>query len=199
MMRSWLILAVAGTALAAAGPSALGKLALEAGLPGLAAWLITDPGVQGVALYRVGKYPQADAAFAASGRDSTYNRGLSLAATGNYALSRAYFDAVLFANPADSQARDNRNVVAALVPPVIGQGNESGRIATLVVPPTNGPVVSSFATESRPLGDGRRVADDAWLATLPDDPGEFLRLRLADEHERRLSLGLTPPEEGDPW
>jgi len=194
-MRRLALLAVALAALGVAGPQALGKLALEAGLPGLAARLIPLPGVRGVALYRSGKYPQADLAFAASGRDSTYNRGLSLAATGNYALSRAYFDAVLFANPADSQARDNRNVVAALAPQVIGEGNESGRIATRVVAPP----VATFAAESRPLDGGRRVADDAWLATLPDDPGEFLRLRLADEHGRRLMLGLTPPEEGDPW
>ena len=195
MMRKLALMAVAVAALVAAGPSALGKLALEAGLPGLAARLIAHPGVRGVALYRKGDYAQADAAFAASGRDSTYNRGLSLAAIGNYALSRAYFDAVLFANPADSQARDNRNVVAGLLPPVIGVGNESGRIATRVTAPP----VATFAAESRPLDAGRRVADNAWLATLPDDPGEFLRLRLADEHERRLSLGLTPPEEGDPW
>ncbi len=194
-MRRLAVLAVALTALAVAGPQALGKLALEAGMPGLAAHLIRTPDVRGAALYRSGDYPAADAAFAASGRDSTYNRGLSLAATGNYALSRAYFDAVLFANPADSQARDNRNVVAALVPPVIGEGNESGRIATRVTAPP----VATFAAESRPLDGGRRVADDAWLATLPDDPGEFLRLRLADEHQRRLSLGLTAPEEGDPW
>ena len=60
-------------------------------------------------------------------------------------------------------------------------------------------------TETDPRRLGRRldagglVADAAWLATIPDDPGEFLRLRLADEHRRRLSLGQTPPEEGDLW
>jgi Ca-activated chloride channel family protein len=115
-------------------------------------------------------------------------------------LSRAYFDAVLFAAPGDSEARENRNVVAALIPPVIGEGNESGRISVKAIAVAGGP-----PTETDPRRLGRRldagglVADAAWLATIPDDPGVFLRLRLADEHRRRLSLGQTPPEEGDLW
>ena len=49
------------------------------------------------------------------------------------------------------------------------------------------------------LDAGGLVADATWLESIPDDPAEFLRLRLADEHRRRLSLGQTPPEEGDLW
>ena len=107
---------------------------------------------------------------------------------------------MLFAAPGDSEARENRNVVAALIPPVIGEGNESGRISVKAIAIAGRP-----ADRSRPRRLGRRldagglVADAAWLATIPDDPGEFLRLRLADEHRRRLSLGQTPPEEGDLW
>lgn len=106
---------------------------------------------------------------------------------------------MLFANPADSEARENRDRVAGLYDPVVGQGDEAGRIAVQVVVPPEGPPTERFSADSPPLGPGRRVADDAWLATLPDDPGEFLRLRLSDEYTRRLSLGFTPPEEGDPW
>ena len=61
------------------------------------------------------------------------------------------------------------------------------------------PRLERFSAVRRPIGEGQRVADDAWLATLPDDPGEFLRLRLRDEFARRVSLGLTAPEAGDPW
>lgn len=196
-----LALATAGlAALALAGPTALGRLALMAGLPGLAAPLIADPAVRGVALYRAGHYAAADDAFREAGRGSTFNRGVSLAATGNYPLSRAYFDAVLFAAPGDSEARENRNLVAALVPPVFGEGNEAGRISAKAIATEGG-----VPTEADPRRLGRRleagglVADMGWLATIPDDPGEFLRLRLADEHRRRLSLGQTPPEEGDLW
>lgn len=201
LARPVLALAAAGLAcLAVAGPSALGRLALMAGMPGLAAPLIAKPAVRGVALYRAGRFAEADDAFRAAGRGSTYNRGLSLAATGDYPLSRAYFDAVLFAAPGDSEARENRNVVAALIPPVIGAGNEAGRIGVEAIALPGGmPIDEDPRRLGRRLDAGGLVADDAWLATIPDDPGEFLRLRLADEHRRRRSLGQTPPEEGDLW
>lgn len=200
-MRVAVALAAAGlAALVMAGPTALGRLALMAGLPGPASALIADPAVRGVALYEAGRFAEADDAFRAAGRGSTYNRGLSLAATGDYALSRAYFDAVLFAAPGDSEARENRNVVAALVPPVLGAGNESGRISVKPIALPGGPPTDADPRRlGRPLDAGGLVADANWLATIPDDPGEFLRLRLADEHRRRLSLGQTPPEEGDLW
>ena len=171
-----------------------------AGLPGTAAALIADPAVAGVALYRAGRFEAADDAFRAAGRSSTFNRGVSLAATGDYPLARAYFDAVLFAAPGDSEARENRNLVNALIPPVVGEGNEAGRISVVPIAVPGGTRTGANARElGRRLDAGGLVADAAWLATIPDDPGEFLRLRLADEHRRRLALGQTPPEEGSLW
>lgn len=195
-----LVLLLAGLAtLALAGRAPLARAALLLGWPRLAAPLIHDPAAQGVALYLAGDYAGADDAFRRAGRGSTYNRGLSLAATGDYPLSRAYFDAVLFSNPADSQARENRNAVNDLIPPVQGQANAAGRIAATAIATPGGSPVDEIKRLGRPLDAGRRVADAEWLATLPDDPAEFLRLRLAEEYRRRLSLGLTPPQEGDPW
>ncbi|HRO13315.1 MAG TPA: hypothetical protein PK452_17455 [Amaricoccus sp.] len=201
MTRLALLLAAAGiAALAAAGPAPIGRLALMAGLPGLAAEFIADPAVRGVALYRAGRYQEADDAFRTAGRGSTFNRGVTLAATGDYPLSRAYFDAVLFAAPGDSEARENRNIINALIPPVIGEGNEAGRISvTPIAVPGGMPIDEDIRVRGRRLESGGLVADETWLAGIPDDPGEFLRLRLADEHRRRLALGKTPPEEGDPW
>ncbi len=193
-----LVLAGIGlAALALAGAPGLSKLALSLGSPGIAARLTSDPAVKGVALYRAGDYPAADRAFAQAGRSVTYNRGLSLAALGDYPLSVAYFDAVLFANPADSQARDNRNMVARYAPVVVGESDGHGRIAVTVAQAEE--PVELFSADYRPPGEGGRVADDSWLAGLPDDPGEFLRLRLADENRRRISLGFVPHEGGDPW
>ncbi|MEZ5797744.1 MAG: hypothetical protein R3D63_09910 [Paracoccaceae bacterium] len=186
-------------ALAGAGRDALAKAALVAGLPGLAAMVLDDPAVGGVALYLARDYTGADLAFRTAGRGSTYNRGLSLAATGDYPLARAYFDAVLFANPADSEARENRNVVAALIPPNLGEANKAGRIAATIIATPGGSPVDEIKRLGRQLEEGRRVADADWLAGLPDDPGLFLRLRLAQEHDRRLSMGLTAAEEVDPW
>ena len=48
-----LLVAIAGlAALAVAGPGALGRLALHAGLDRPAAWLLSDPAARGVALKR---------------------------------------------------------------------------------------------------------------------------------------------------
>ena len=200
-MRLPLLLAAAGiAALAVAGPAALGRIALMAGLPGAATALIADPAVRGVALYRAGRTEEADGAFKAAGRSSTFNRGVTLAASGDYPLARAYFDAVLFAAPGDSEARENRNLVDALIPPVMGVGNEAGRISVVPIATPGGmPADATARVQGRRLDAGGLVADAAWLATIPDDPGEFLRLRLADEHRRRLALGQTPPEEGGLW
>ncbi len=198
MIRAGLL--VAGlAALLIGGSGPLSKAAFMLHLPRLAARLATDPAVRGVALYQAGDWRGADDAFRAAGRGSTYNRGLSLAATGDYALSRAYFDAVLFANPSDSQARENRNVVAALAPRTLGEGNASGRIAATAIATPGGASVEEIKRIGRPLEEGRRVADADWLASLPDDPAAFLRLRLAEEHSRRVAMGLTASEEGDPW
>ena len=198
MIRAALALAGAA-ALALAGKAPLAKLQLILHLPGLAAALLDDPAVKGVALYRAGDYAAADDAFRQAGRGSTYNRGLSLAATGDYPLSLAYFDAVLFTNPADSMARENRNVVNALVPPHLGEANAAGRIAAEAIAVSGGSPVDEIKRLGRQLDEGRRVADADWLAGLSDDPGEFLRLRLEAEHKRRLAMGLTAPEGGDPW
>ncbi|MDN3712671.1 hypothetical protein QWZ10_14640 [Paracoccus cavernae] len=127
--RLILLLALAVLCLGVAGPAALGRLALVAGLPSLAVPLLASPLERGVALYRAGDYAAADAAFAEAGRSQTYNRGLSLAAVGEYPLSVAYFDAVLFVNPADAEARRNRELVLTMYPPHQGDSVVPGRIS----------------------------------------------------------------------
>ncbi|WP_269583848.1 hypothetical protein [Roseibium sp. Sym1] len=177
---------------------------LRTGVPGGAA-LLNNPAVQGLALYRSGNYEAADAAFAEAGRGQTFNRALTLAATGKHALSVAYFDAVLFANPADAEARTLRDMVDKMVAKTRGDSVAPGRLA--------GHGGNSYHPEKSPWGlpgtpdpEWQRkitargyVASASWLDTLIDDPGEFLRLRLAREYERRAELGLIRPSEGDPW
>lgn len=198
------LLALALTCLAAAGPQALGRLALLGGLPGLAAQLLSDPAERGVALYRAGHHAGADAAFAQSRQRQTYNRALSLGATGQYALSVAYFDAVLYYNPADAEARRNRELVAALDPDVVGASIVPGRIVGRggldPGPPTAIRTAGVQDPEwQRPITARGMVANDDWLETLPDDPGEFLTLRLRAEYERRAALGLLRAPGAEPW
>lgn len=204
-MRPALIALAALAALAVAGPEALGRLALHAGLDRAAAALLDDPAARGVALYRLGDYTAADADFARAGRSQTYNRGLSLAAVGDYPLSVAYFDAMLFVNPADEQARANRDLVAAMVPPKRGITTAPGRIKGAGgLDPGDVPISDLLANASGPEWERRLdakglAATDQWLDTITDDPGEFLKLRIRAEFDRRAGLGLIRPEEGDPW
>ncbi len=193
-----------------AGPDAFGKLGLELGLPGLAAPLIQDPVSRGVALYRAGDYRGADEAFAKAGRVATYNRGNTLALTGNYPLAVAYFDAALFADPSDADARTNRELVAKLVPPVVGESNSIDGVAATVLTDQSDAAITArqipkakalapqFAVV-RPRTGSATVASSDWLATLPDDPGIYLKLRLKAEQERRQDLGMANPEEDTAW
>lgn len=203
-MRIAALIALGLGCLALAGPDALGRLALRAGLPQLAVPLLADPVERGVALYRAGDYARADTTFAKSGRSQTFNRGLSLAATGEYPLSVAYFDAVLFVNPADAGARRNRELVSTMYPPNQGTSVAPGRLEG------HGTLGPSEQTEQSAAGlldpgtmpkvEARGiVASDEWLATISDDPGEFLRLRLRAEYDRRAGQGLIRPHEAEPW
>ena len=204
-MRKLAVLVLALACLGVAGPQALGRLALIGGMPGLAAPLLSDPVEKGVALYRAGRYAQADDRLAHAGRSQTYNRGLSLAAIGQCPLSVAYFDAVLFTNPADAEARRNRDLVATMYPPHQGDSIVPGRIAGHGGNDEGPPQITLNAAGAQEPEWQRKieargiVASDDWLATISDDPGEFLKLRLKAEYGRRAALGLIRPREAEPW
>ena len=195
MNRPLVLLAAGLACVVLSGPEALGRLAMRAGLPG-APVLLSDPAARGLALYRSGDYAAADKTLAEAGRRQTFNRALTLAATGQHALSVDYLDAVLFANPADAEARRVRDLVDQMVPKVVGESVAPGRIAAV-----DGED-SSFMAD---MDMGKQVvargfaASDAWLETIVDDPGEFLRLRLEKEFERRAGLGMIRPAEGERW
>ena len=213
---SRLTLAAALLCAVAAGPQAWVKLIWHAGFPQLALALIRDDGARGAALYKAGRYAEADAVFAQIGRSATYNRGLTLAATGQYSLSVAYFDAVLFADRYDADARHNRDLVNALVPPVIGEAMGHGRIETILS--QAGVETAAFDPEapSQPIqaaqrdplradikrsvtGERRAAADAGWLDSLADAPGEYLKARIAAEMDRRRKDGEAHQKEPDRW
>jgi Ca-activated chloride channel family protein len=205
MKQIVLLLAAALTLAVLAGSQSFGRLALWTGHSGLAARWLTDPASKGIALWRSGQPEAADAQFEAAGRSQTFNRALTLAATGQYALATAYFDAVLFANPADAEARRLRDLVAAFVEPVTGQSIAPGRLAASGGGDTYQPLSDNIRPSTPDPSWQRKVdargfaASETWVRAIDDDPGEFLRLRLQSEYDRRSAMGLARPAEGDPW
>ena len=205
MRRAFALLILSIALLVIAGPAAIGTLALRLGWDRLAVALLQDDALRGVALYRLGDDVAADAAFARAGRSQTFNRALALAATGDYPLSVAYFDAVLFVNPADEQARAGRDLVASMYDPHRGDSTAPGRIMGHGgMPPPNEEIQAALVGAAsddlrRPLEARGLAASDEWLQSLTDDPGEFLQLRIQVEYDRRAQMGLIRPEAQDPW
>lgn len=212
-MRRYRYPALVATALAAAlvaGPAPLAKLLYLAGYPGLALPLLRGDATRGAALYALGRYAEADTIFAAIGRSATYDRGLTLAATGRYALAVAYFDAVLFANRWDEDARHNRDIIEPLVDPVTADVTVPGRIAAILREagidaaepdprdPT-APVMPRERDTRKPVDQKSLTASMAWIETLSDAPGEYLRKRLAAERARREAAGRAADPEPSPW
>jgi Ca-activated chloride channel family protein len=206
------LLLVALAAGIGAGPQAWGKLLWMAGAPQLAVALITDKAARAAVLYELGHYAEADRLFAEVGRSATYDRALTLAATGRYGLAADYFDAVLFTNRWDDEARRNRDIVGALVEPVIGEAMGHGRIRTILAEAgletqafnpkaPSAPILAPEERQStkRPIDERVVAASDDWLETLADAPGEYLAARLAAELERRRAAGAALPEEPSPW
>lgn len=205
-MRRAALLALALAALLGAGGDALGRLLLRVGLPAPA--LFTDPLWRGAALYRAGRWDEADAAFAEAGMRATFQRGLSLARTGAYQLSAAYFDAALYADPEDREARENRALVGALFNPVVGTSeiaygesvfgtrvdgreDEAGRATEQGDQHEN-----RWAALNPGHTERRAAADAAWLDAIEDAPMRYLAARLRAEQIRRFDMGLgAPPAE----
>ncbi|WP_298854016.1 tetratricopeptide repeat protein [uncultured Ruegeria sp.] len=221
----WLAIAgVACIALAFAlgGAAPFGRAALAIGLYPLAANLFSDPNWHGIALYRSGDFDKAAEAFKSAGNN--YNLGNAEARNGKLAAAlEAYDQAIGKGNP-DAQA--NFDVLAAfyagqqIEPEALGLFPErkSGPKAESFVARGNARAAgtgSEVTNSNTMLGlaeldsrgrlgvrrifdDKFMVADQRWLNQLSDVPGEFMAARIAQEHKRRVKLGLSPPEAESP-
>ena len=214
-----LVLLAAATAIALGGSAPYGRLALAIGLPAAAARLLEEPLWQGLALYRLGRYEAAAEAFRVAGPPASFNRGNALALAGRYKEAVEAYDAVLFRTPADAEARANRALVAVLVPPAgdellphgteppsgtptgapDGQSSDDGKPVPNVLSHDEVVALMRKLYVGKPFTDQSVVASREWLATLADEPGRFLKLRLMAERARRFELGLGMPPGDDPW
>lgn len=215
-----------GLAILCGGAAPFGRLALAVGLTGPARMLLRDPAWLGTAEARAGQYDKAADDFArAPGAD--YNTGVTLARAGRYAAALEAFDRAIAADPQDHQAQANFELISrvyagtaisteaafAIVErdkdgPVaeaeIGLGNV--RAAGTGDEATNtgtslgmAELVSREQRAVRKQFDDRfMLANDRWLRTLADVPGEYLAARIYEERKRRIAEGLSPPEPEDP-
>jgi Ca-activated chloride channel family protein len=196
---------------------------MELGLPGIAARIAPDPDLRGAALYRAGAFAEAASAFAEAGGD--YNLGLAAARAGDYATALVAWERVLAASPGDREALANHTLVAALLAgtefdtaappadrdregpaPLANPGQGKARAAGQGDEATNPktgfwmPEMTSEGLRRVPhLFDAQYMAaNDRWLATLEDQPGAYLRARLALEQKARIKAGTALPDPEDP-
>ncbi len=190
----------------AGGPLILGQMALSLNQPKVAAGLLNEPYWQGIALYRQGRYLDAAEAFRQAGPSASFNRGNALAQAGHYADALAAFDAVIARDPTDQEARENHALIKRFYNPPIAEAGP-GEVPSDALnnakqgpkPKWGWPANSHKEPNLRPgLVKRRFVANRQWLATLDDEPGLYLRARIAAEHQRRATLGLSPPPPEDP-
>ncbi|MEM7177052.1 MAG: hypothetical protein AAF503_05055 [Pseudomonadota bacterium] len=215
--------ALVAMVLALDGTRPLSRVALGLGLSDLAAALTDDPGLRGEALFRAGRYAAAAGAFAEAGQ--AYNQGLAAAWAGDYATALVAWDRVLAANPRDQETRANHKIVASLLAgmtfdpvPRFKRRDREGETVEADIgkgkgraegegDATNNPKSGFWMPEVAASGL-RRVpnifdeqfvaADRRWLATLEDQPGIYLRARLAAEQKRRDAAGTALPMAEDP-
>ncbi|HSI42109.1 MAG TPA: tetratricopeptide repeat protein [Xanthobacteraceae bacterium] len=264
-------LAIAALLAALAGGDRGGRLLLVAGLPAPAAALLKDPAWRGVALYRAGRFTDAEAMLRSTrSPEAAYNLGNAFAQTGQFAAAVKAYDIALKRNPGDADALANRALVleALKATATAAKGKAAGAANATATKESAGDTLQgddagvqsasgdgmagqreagsdtasigssrvdrrgdpqAGASESG-LGSSKGAATDSagragrsggstiaarsdappprraealdaagtgqatlqWLATLPDDPARFLRLRIAAEHQRRVAAGTAP-------
>lgn len=204
------------------GTAPFGRALIALGLPGPAAPLFSTPEWQGVAHYRAGQHVIAADRFAAA--KAYFNLGNAEAHRGRHAAALEAFDLAHARGHPDAKA--NFDVVAAyyaglgIDPDALallperkeGPTEESfvargdGRAAGTGSDVTNNNTMLGLAElQSRGQLGVRRIFDDKfmvadarWLEQLADVPGEYMAARIAQEHKRRVKLGISPPEPEDP-
>jgi len=98
-------------------PDQQGRVAFEQGDFAGAARHFADPMWRGVALYRAGRYADAEQSFArVDSPESDFNQGNALAMQGRYEAAVARYTRALQRKPGWREAETNRTIVAALVP-----------------------------------------------------------------------------------
>ena len=228
MRLRWLLCAAAvclGLSAVLGGTAPLGRVLLAAGLPRLAMPFLGDPGWHGIAAYRAGDWDAAEADFARAG--AMLNLGNARVHAGRYAAGLEAYDMGRLRGDAEASAnfdllsafyaglaldpetpinwfteKDGTGGPEMLAPEArgsaraAGTGSESTNAGALIGLPE---LDSRGRLGVRKVFDDKfMVANERWLATLADVPGDYLAARITHEFKRRRDLGLLPPDPEDP-
>jgi Ca-activated chloride channel family protein len=151
-----------------------------------------DPVRQGVALYRVGEYEKAAAAFArADTPEAAFDRGNALVMRGKYDAAIASYDRALARRPAWREAQANRDLALArkqLLAPMATGEEDTGQRAK--------PDEIVFDDQAKQPGPrqtetvaGANLGDDEvqalWLRRVQTKPADFLRAKFTYQLSRR--------------
>ena len=212
-MRTALLVIAAFMLAVFAGREGAASLALRAGAPFLTLALSADPHLRGLALYQRGAYADAAESLRIAGPKATFNRGDALARAGKYADAMAAFDAVIAREPANQDARTNRAIVLAFIKSETesdggsrAQGVDPGEQGTaenknnsMTMLEAEAAVRERAIKVTRPQEAKALIANEQWLSTLADEPGRYLKLRIAADYARRREQGLLAPIGEDEW
>lgn len=196
-----------------AGQTGLSHLSLRLGAPSLTLLWSDDPHLRGLALYRLQRYEEAAEALRLAGPKASFERGNALARAGKYRDALAAYDSVLAGDPEHQDAKTNRAIMAKLIdaPTEEGggsraQGSDPGeqkktenKNNSMTMAEAEEAVRQRAIQIQRPQEARALIADEQWLKTLSDEPGRYLKLRIAAEYQRRHELGIAPPPGDDPW
>jgi len=207
------------------GSAPFGRIALALGAPSLAELIFTHSEWRGIATYRSKQFDEAAALFDQSDTGD-FNAGVALAREGKFAASLEAFDRARAAFPEDDKAVANFDLIASIYaglevdPDAFVQwssrdegpqkeapvGLGTGRAASTGEGTTNSganmglpELISIRELSARKVFDDRfMLANDRWLQTLADVPGEYLASRILKEHKRRKALGIAQPDAEEP-
>lgn len=199
-----LILLIALTsvgAIALNGAAPFGRIMLSLGYPALAESMLKDPVWKGIALYRQGKFEAAVEMLREAGPEGYFYRANALARLGRYVPAVEVIDAHIYRIPNDTIARENREVFAELGK-VVGEGRDGQAgmpVALLVSAEKDALQLWREQGGRKKFSDQAIIASQQWLTTLPDEPGLYMKLRIAAEQEQRILSGNAMPPADSPW
>lgn len=160
-----------------------GQWLLDRGRFGEAAGRYADPLSKGVALYRADSLDAALEWFAhVPGAEGFFNSGNAYARLGRYEEAVEAFDQALALRPAWTEARENRDLVAGLIPPEPDAGEQSPGDPTLrpdsVQFDERGKQGKSGAVDQL-LSQEQQA--ETWMRGIRSSPADFLRLKFAQQ------------------